>query len=327
VTRSSTLPFSKQETYSYFDQTTDWVLGQLATTQVGTTLVSQATYNAGTALMSTFSAFGQLQQSLTYHGDGNVQTVTDALLRTTTLSNWKRGIPQSIAFDDGTSLSATVNDFGWITSTSNELGSGYTTSYGHDVMGRVTSVTYPLADQVSWNATTIAYDKVTFAEFGIPANHWRRRETTDTRVTETYFDALLRPILEQSRSTDASAGTRFVRKRFDHDGRVVFTAYPVPSVANYTTLTTGAATRYDVLGRVIGTLAQSELGDLATTTQYLSPLRTQFTDARGALTTTTYQAFDAPSYDAPLQISSPEGVTTTMTRDVFGRETGQVYLL
>ena len=27
VTRSSTLPFNKSETHTYFDQTTDWVLG------------------------------------------------------------------------------------------------------------------------------------------------------------------------------------------------------------------------------------------------------------------------------------------------------------
>jgi hypothetical protein len=47
------------------------------------------------------------------------------------------------------------------------------------------------------------------------------------------------------------------------------------------------------------------------------------TNPRGVVTVTQYQAFDAPSTDAPVSIISGEGTdvqqTTTIDRDVFGK--------
>ena len=61
------------------------------------------------------SSFGKLQQTLTYNADGTVATVKDGNNNLTTLSSWKRGIPQSISHPDGKSRLAVVNDSGWIT--------------------------------------------------------------------------------------------------------------------------------------------------------------------------------------------------------------------
>lgn len=65
-------------------------------------------------------------------------------------------------------------------------------------------------------------------------------------------------------------------------------------------------------------------GQLSTQTEYLPGLKTRVTNPNGSVTTTTYQAFDAPSYDSPVLIETPDGtqpqgITTTIVRDVFGK--------
>src|SRR5690606_28132624 len=96
---------------------------------------------------------------------------------------------------------------------------------------------------------------------------------------------LWRPVLERQRSTDGSTGERFVRRDFDHAGRQTFVSYPVNGpVAAIGSITAGATTDGDALGRVTGTLAQAELGDLVTGTLYTSPFKTVHTDARGKVT-------------------------------------------
>ncbi|MBL8298587.1 MAG: RHS repeat-associated core domain-containing protein, partial [Rhodanobacteraceae bacterium] len=56
-----------------------------------------------------------------------------------------------------------------------------------------------------------------------------------------------------------------------------------------------------------------------TSTQYLAPFTTQYSNARNKITSTTFQVFDEPSESAPLTISEPLNTTTTYTRDVFGK--------
>lgn len=56
---------------------------------------SEVEYNAQALPWKTY-AFGKLQQTITYHPDGTVATVSDGRGNATTISNWKRGIPQHI---------------------------------------------------------------------------------------------------------------------------------------------------------------------------------------------------------------------------------------
>jgi RHS repeat-associated protein len=326
VTKSSSLGHSKTESYAYAMNTAKWVL-QPQSTYVNGVETARAVFDPTWATMTNFYAFDQLQQTLAYDTTssvasgllGTVTGVTDGNSQATYLSNWYRGVPRTITYPGSISESAVVNDFGWITSTTDEL--GYATSYGHDGMGRINSVTPPTGDVVAWSPTSIVYAPVASSEFGIPASHWRRTETTGSSVKETYYDGLWRPILDRQRTTDSSAGERFVRKTFDHAGRETFASYPTSSVTNndYTMLNTGIDTAYDALGRVTGTTADSELGLLSTSTAYLAPFQTQHTNARSQVTATTYQAFDEPSYDAPLQITAPESTTSTYTRDAYGK--------
>ena len=325
---------------SYYDDTTLWVLGQVAsTTNVNTGLIESRTdYYPANALPWKTYAFEQLQETFAYNlangdQDGTLSTVADGANNTISLSSWKRGVPRSITyptqlkqpnvFDTET---AVVNDRGEIDSVTDEL--GYKTCYGYDPMGRLASITYPsetqagTCDASAWTQTTSSFVPVVANEYGLPAGHWRHTVTTGTRKKETFYDALWRPVLTRESTTDGSAGVRAVRRIFDWDNRETFASYPIANFVNYTdaAFNLGTDTIYDALGRVTGTAADSELNPsvLTTSTSYANG-QTFHTNARGFSTTTTYQAFDEPRLDAPLTIAAPEGITTVTTRDLFGK--------
>jgi YD repeat-containing protein len=165
----------------------------------------------------TTSAFGKLQSTLGYDTmssvasgfRGTLKTVKDGNGNTTTLTNWKRGIPQKVAFPSAvgfpaTYKSAVVDDNGWVTSTTDELGSK--TCYKYDLAGRLSRIIYTSEtaantcdDSVSaaWNPLIRSFVPVGSAEFGIPAGHWRETVSTGNAVKVTYYDAMWRPLLSQ----------------------------------------------------------------------------------------------------------------------------------
>ena len=330
VTKASSLGYSRTEAMSYFDDLAKWVIGQVESVTVGSDVPSQTTFDASTVLPTHTYAFGKLQQRFTYHSTaaqaGLVNEVFDGGdTQKTTLDSYKRGFPQSIVYHDTTTESAVVNDRGEIDSVTDELGNK--TCYGYDTMGRLTSLTYPsettsgVCDASAWTATSSVFASVASVEYGVPANHWKQTETTGARKSETFYDGLWRPIFSRQSSTDASVGVRTLRKDFDHEDRETFVSYPGADVASYLNLSVGGRTDYDALGRVTDTHSDSELSPatINTSTDYLTGFVTQFTNARGFVTSTSYQAFDQPSTDAPMQISAPETQVTTYTRDVFGK--------
>ncbi|MEA5667135.1 RHS repeat-associated core domain-containing protein [Stenotrophomonas sp. MH1] len=313
---------TRTETITYHDNTTKWVLGQVASRSVNGAVAEQTTYDAVTAMPLQSWSFGKLKQTLTYNTDGTVATVKDGNNNVTTLAGWKRGIPQSITYADGKTQSAIVDDRGWIARVTDE--NGYATNYTYDAMGRMASIAYPTGDTVAWNSTTQAFVQVGTAEYGIPAGHWRQTVTTGNGVKISYFDALWRPLLvREYDSGNVTATQRFTGYEYDHEGRVVFTSYP--SAASNPDK--GIWTTYDALGRTKSVSQDSELGLLATTTAYLSDATgpyTLVTQPGGQQTRTWYQMFDQPSYDAPVKITHPEGAVTTIVRDVFGKPTSIV---
>src|SRR6185437_2068557 len=129
ATDHSSLGYSKTETTDYADNLSLWVLGEVADSKVNGIVASQTTYDATTALPVESYAFGKLVSTKVWNLDGTLKSITDGNGHTTTLSNWKRGLPQSVGYADGASQSALVNDAGQITSITDE--NGYTTSYGY----------------------------------------------------------------------------------------------------------------------------------------------------------------------------------------------------
>jgi RHS repeat-associated protein len=325
---------NRTEYFEYQDSPSLWVIGQPKRQVNSDTGLeeSKTDYTANAQPWKRYR-FGQLQETLTYYAAGTLQTVADGAGNTITLSNWKRGVPQTITyptqlrqagvFDTDTAL---VNDRGEIDAVTDELGN--TTCYGYDPMGRLASVTYPsetqtgVCDAAAWTPTTSSFVKVASVEYGLPAGHWRHTVSTGARKKETFYDALWRPVLTRESTTDGSAGVRAMRRTFDWDNRETFASYPVASFVSYTdaAFNLGTDTLYDPLGRVTGTAIDSELvpSVLTTSTSYANG-QTVHTNARGYSTTTTYQAFDEPNLEAPLTITAPEGITTTYTRDLFGK--------
>ena len=325
--------YSKTEVYTYHDNTTIWVLGQTASVTCAASLpvseacdgdiVSATAFDPTYALPVTQSAFGRVVNTYAYETGvpvgsdqrGTLKSLTDAGGHATTFTLWKRGIPQRWAYADSTFQTAQVDNLGNIDWIKDELGK--TTSYSYDPMGRITRVTYPVGDTTAWNDMNSAFVSVATAEYGLAAGHWRETVSTGTATTVRYYDALWRPVLARQYDSANVAGTQsFVKTTFNSAGQPTFQSYPSAS----STPATGTWTGYDSLGRVTSVGQDTELTPSlqVTTTEYLANFQTKVTNPRGFSTTTSFQAYDQPSNEAPVLMVLPEGVTTTIIRDPFG---------
>ncbi len=316
VSKSSSLGFSKTDQIAYHDNLQKWVLGQVATlTDSSTGLVERQTeYYAATALPWREYAFGKLESTTTYNANGTPATIANGAGETTTLSIWKRGLPQLMQFPDSSAQSAVVDDLGWVRSVTDPRSN--TTGYGYDVMGRITGITYPTGDTVAWLNPTISYVKLAASELGIPAGSWRREEVLGNFRERTYYDARLRPVLTEQIDT-ALAQAIYSRKAFDFENRETFSSYPSSTSA----ASPGVNSTFDVLGRL--TRRQTTDAIVIQQIDYLTGSKQQTTDADGKVTTLSFQAFDEPDYNKPTRIESHGQVSITdIARDVFGKITG-----
>lgn len=311
ITKSSSLGYSKTDAIVYHDDRNKWILGQVkSVTNTNTgNVVSQTDYDPVTLLPIRKYTFGQLDTSFTYLPDGNISTIKDALNRTTTLSNYYRGVPRSIIFPDSTTISATVNTDGTIASTTDPLGN--ITSYEYDLMGRLTKKNFPIGDSTAWASMNYLFRKKADGK-------WAHSTWNDTYANEVIVDDFWRPSVQTEWDwSNPSATARQTVWRYDTMGRTIFQSYPFRGVTDFSTLP-GIHTEYDALGRVTKTRQDSELGPLNTTTEYLTGFKTKVTNPRGFATTTSYQVFDAPDTSHPEIIVAPEGQTTTILRNVYG---------
>jgi YD repeat-containing protein len=311
-----------EESTVYLNDTNHWVLGlPLTVTNVGTGEVeSSNSYNSLDELTAR-ARFGQTLMGYTWNGAGQLASFTDGNSHTTTLGSYYRGIPRTIGYPDGTSESLTVDDLGQITAITDQA--GHTTHYGYDAIGRIAKITYPYdsgVDSASWYPKTFSYSYATGAERGVGAGHWRRTTTQGSSVDTTYFDAKLRPVLDDTSNGSAHISTA---TGYDWRGLTTFASYPAsgsPALSD-SALAHGTHSAYDALGRLTKTQQDSELGTLTTTTAYLPGPGTQVTDPKGNVTVTYDQAFDQPVYSVPWSISAPGGVKQSIHRDIYGNPT------
>lgn len=325
IQHQSTLGFSRIEQQGYFDQTTLWVLGQPASTydESTATFPAQTTYDSTTALPTHDYAFGKLLRRRTYYTTGAHAGLPELVydgseIKATRLSGYFRGLPGTVTYHDAASESASINGHGEITSVADATGA--VTQYGYDALGRINSIVHPSGDPVAWTPTSISFAPSLVSAYGLPAGHWQRTVTTGNQRAVTYYDGHWRPLLSIEYDAANEAGTRrVVQRSFDHEGRTLFTSYPLRSIAAFNSGSAGISNTYDAIGRQRFQHASSELGTLTTEWQYLSGFQTQVINPRGHSTLTRYQAFSTPTTEFPTQIDSPEGVTTLVSRDVFGK--------
>ena len=319
---SNSLGYSRTLRTAFHDDTTRWVLGQVSrrtqsSATTGETETERTDFDTLSRPYQTY-AFGLLQQRLGYHADGTLASVADGNGHAVTLNGWKRGLPQQVGFPDGTGLQLQVDDNGWVGNVVEP--NGASRSYGYDAMGRTASATQAASDSVAWNPSSTVYQQVAQPEAGLEAGHWRRDSTTGNARAVTYYDALWRPVLEESFDNSDRPGTlRQQVTRYDVNGQPAFGSYPTRTAGDFRSALPGTHTSYDTLGRVIRSEQDSELGRLATTTQYLSGGRIQVVNSRGHATTSTFQMFAKPNFEAPVQISHANGAVTEIQRDLFGK--------
>lgn len=320
--KSSSLGHSRTESTTYAqDNTYYWVLGQIESVmETGTDQpIVNNTYDPTWATLLSVKDYGRLVRSMTYRtpGDGTLLTVKDGANKTTTLGTFKRGIPTSVTYADGTAQSAVIDDAGSIRSVTDETGA--MTTYDYDPMGRVKTITPPCCDSVAWNTTSILYEQTTATEEGMSGPHWRQTTTTGNAKKVVVYDGRWRPVMTTEYDTaDVSGTVRKIMRRYDHANRETYASYPYRDAVSKGD-PPGTNTTYDALGRVTKVRQYTGSTPADTTTEYLTGFMKRVTDPRAQVTTTSFQAFDAPSEDAPTTITLPEGVTVTIDRDRFGK--------
>jgi YD repeat-containing protein len=306
----------KTETITYWPVDGAWVLGQVWKVNQGTTLVAQTDYDTRILPLRIYN-FGLLAATYAYAANGTLASIKDPLNNVTTLGEYYRGIPQRIQFADLSIVVPTADTFGQIASVKNQLGD--TTSYVYDPMGRLTQLNYPAGDTVAWSPINQGFVRADVAAYGLPVGHWQQTVDTGNARNTTYYDAMWRPRLLVTEDRANAASKSFVIKRFDDNGREEFTGYPLGAITSVDDQVLGVRKSYDALGRVTLVSQDSELGALRTTSEYLDGFRTRITNPRNFSTTTSFQTFDAPSEASPKLIEAPEGLITTIERDLFGK--------
>ncbi|WP_434155778.1 hypothetical protein [Pseudomonas sp. JZ134] len=298
--------FSIKEKIKYYNNKNIWVISEEAerfNLDKGE-LISKNVYSADTGLLQETQSFNLTKFKYQWNSQGQLASYTDANGNTTSLSNYKLGVPQDISYPDGTSKHAVVDDYGQVVSITDQLGSVW--NYHYDSIGRLALKEKPL-DSISWLPTSYTYT--------YPDGFLRVTETTGSVVRTTLYDGMQRRIFEAS-----SDGTTTVSRstRYDWRGNVIFESYPefTPGIDGGN-LIKGLFHSYDALGRRVVTVENSEIGDIRSTKEYQSGNKIKFTDGKGISNTVQYQSFDEPNYKDPVKIELP-GVTQLISRDSYG---------
>ena len=326
VDQFSSLGHSKTETTRYKDFPALWVNGQkesawLAATGAAPIEAERHEYNDSTGLKTASYSFGLKTLGFAYNTDGTLATLFDAANRPIQFQNFMRGKPQRAVFADGSVASRVVNNLGGVAAETNEAGT--TTTYAFDAMGRVSQINYPTGDPVAYLPTLLSFAQMGISQLGLEPGHWMQVVSTGRAVQRRYYDAQWRLRLQSEADEDDPAGTaKVVVYRYDADGRKAFESYPQRSIASVDSPVPGRWFEYDALDRLVTVRADSELGTLATATAYLAGFKKQVTNANGAVTRFSYQAFDTPSEERLSQIELPLGAWVTIPRDVFGKALG-----
>lgn len=263
-----------------------------------------------------------------YHNDGSLKKVEfnkklvnngveTSNNRYIKFDNYKRGRPQVVVYPSRNSTSEIearfiVDDNGWVTS-STDL-NGNTFLYGYDDSGRVTSIVTPKSDY-DWLDYHIEYENNSFGGISrvvkrCVLNVQKSGCQSPPKLTETVvLDGLYR---ERQIVKDDGNQNRVQVRRYNAENNMLFASYWADSINN---ATTGQYWSYDGLERLT---SESQTGKNSTSIVYLTGNRTEFLDAEGNKTVTTFSSYGAPEYQNALEIESPENITTNIVMNVFG---------
>ena len=354
VTASMSDGSSSTTTNTYTNDTTNWLLGQLATKSVhnivgSSNLTRHFSFGHESAsgllnqvILEPSNSTYKLQTDYTLDAFGHSTTITLSGLGITTRSS-------SVGYD-------TLGEFA--TSSTNALSQGDSTGYSAnfglatshtdidglvsgrslDTLGRTTletrsdgtktSISYAYCSGVNGGTASCP----TYGAYLQQSERFASDGTTQiSRIEITYFDALGRVIASDSQGFDGS--NRRVATQYDTKGRVSQTSRPYftsGGTAKWTVYT------YDALDRV----TKAVFPDTSQTTYTFNGLTTSVTNNLSQTTSKTLSAQGLPAsvtdaashvthyvYDAfneLMSVTDPSGNVITSTYDIRGRKTGSV---
>ncbi|WP_195742870.1 RHS repeat domain-containing protein [Shewanella woodyi] len=335
ITSESSTVFSekKYRKVEYQHDKNNWVLNLPTKQYVSSTSsfgepYKETTYN-NSLLPYQKKLFGRLVSTNTYHADGNLKKTTfSGLNRYEQFDDYYRGKARKITMPCATTNGCNtangsttntviakleVNSDGTTKSVTDF--NGHKTSYSYNPIGWLTKIDYVNGD---WSDKIIKYAQVTTANDGITGSgiavgQLKQTITQGNFEQKIYHDGLLRPTFTRTRDKANSDTISYQRTEYDHENRPTLQSFPSSNAS----ATTGTVTTYDALGRVIGTLRQSD--NAASSIEYLSGNKQRVTDAKGNVTTTTYLAYGSPSYDKPTFIDAPDSEDTSIAYNKFGQ--------
>lgn len=325
--------YSKSETIVYKNYLNEWIIDSVKS--VSTDEVEKfnrifCANNQNGCLKykpEKWQQFGVTQESYEYDPStfgsqvGTYDSIADANNNILSLSDFKRGIPQTINRPGTSSAEALiVNSDGSIKEITDPL--GHRTQYGYDAVGRLNSKVFPLENDVPyWNDVSITYSSVGSQDLGHSALELESGQLKQViekgafRQTN-YYDGLYRLVAKKVEDTGDSEATTFQKFYYDYEGKKTFESYVGDSDDS---LTSGVETEYDILGRVKAKKVLNA-GVVASTveTDYLSSFRSRVTDAKKNVTVYHYKSYGDPDNGKVVRIDAPESITTKIDRDVFG---------
>lgn len=325
---------------NYFSDVSSYILNlpintQISNTDSSYTMVNEVEYypseHATYANLPKYEkSFGTWQKYYKSYDKGNVTRIeynqslksgTGTGNRYTEFSSYYRGIPRGIKTAGRTTstpltASRSVDYFGKVISVTDF--NNNTTGYTYDDIGQLKAIKSPTkAESGNWLDTLFTWSYDGGDNSGQPV-HTEQRCTlnankdgcsdTPKLTTTTTFDGLLRPLLTK---TSDGTTTLYQHSGYNVNNQLTKQSYPSTTKSD----TAGNSWSYDGLQRLE---SQSQSGGGSINYEYLAGNKIKTTDGENNVTTITYLAYGAPSYDQAIKIASPESVTTDIAIDIYG---------
>lgn len=296
---------SRTTTLSYYINTTRWILRQVddeTTSGVGN--VSRTWDSDGNLLSETRD---EVTTTYTRHASGDVWTVVrpgslPATSRTSTYTNYFRGIPRNESHPEGVTISRTVSAAGNVDAETN--GELRTTAYEYDGLNRITKITPPRGA-----ATTITYTATTRT-----ALRYKLEQATT-------FDGF-------GRALSVTTGGQPMAFKYDALGRQTY-----KSIVGFTSV--GDSFQHDALNRVTRITHNADNSWRSFTYGASTGVPTlSDRDERANVTTYSYRAYGDPDKALVMGITAPvsaasvsierngRGLVTSVTQAGITRQFG-----